>query len=252
MQRYFDIEAHNVQRRREDRFKITLAWLLVCLMAGVIYSLLSCTYYIFDIELLESDAWFYGILGACMVLFVFPAIYGINRLAYGLYRGEECYVSCMFSVYKNLPRTWLIMLMTWLPALPAAVVIMGTVRLWRELVEFALVRRYILLQLGICFAVLILAILLMWAVVRLALRLVLLPAYAFRGDISLWRAIGCSFRCSSGRMRRLAAFLVRYIGWFILDCLTLGVLFLIHTAPRFKLDYIKFADILLEREQDHE
>jgi len=53
-------------------------------------------------------------------------------------------------------------------------------------------------------------------------------------------------------MRRLAAFLVSYIGWFILDCLTLGVLFLIHTAPRFKLDYIKIADILLEREQDNE
>ncbi len=252
MQRCFDIEVQNIQRRRENSFKITLAWLLICLMAGVIYSLLSCAYYIFDIELLESDAWFYGILGACTVLLVFPAIYGINRLAYGLYRGGECHVSSIFYAYKNLPRTWLIILIGWLPLLPAVVVIIGTVRLWQELVQLALVRRYVLFQLGICFAVLVLAILLMWVVLRLALRLFLFSAYAFRGDMSLWRALRCSFRCASGRMRRLAAFLVSYIGWFILDCLTLGVLFLLHTAPRFKFDYIKIADILLEREQDHE
>lgn len=252
MQRCFDIEVQNIQRRREDRFKITLAWFLVCLMVGVIHSLLFCAYYIFNIELLESDGWFYGILGACTVLLVFPAIYGINRLAYGLYRGEECHVSSIFYAYKNLPRTWLIILIGWLPLLPAGVVIIGTVRLWQELVRFAMVRRYVLFQLGICFAVLVLAILLMWAVLRLALRLFLFSAYAFRGDMPLWRALRCSFRCASGRMRRLAAFLVSYIGWFILDCLTLGVLFLLHTAPKFKFDYIKIADILLEREQDHE
>ena len=252
MQRYLDIEAHNKQKRQSDGFKITLSWLLVCLMAGVLYSLLSCAYHIFNIELLKNDAWFFGIWGACTVLLVFPAICGINTLAYRLYRGEECYISCIFSAYKNLPRTWLIMLIRIFPVLPAAAVIVGTVRLWQELMQFALVRRYILLMLFICIAVLVLAILLMWAVLRLSLRLVLLSAYAFRGDMSLWRAMYWSFRCSRGRMRRLAAFLLKYLGWLVLDCLSIGVLFLLHTAPQFTFDYIKIADTLLEREQDHE
>ena len=252
MQRYLDVEAYDRQKRRSHKARITLAWFVVCLMVGVIYSLLVCAYYVFNIKLFESDAWFFGTLGACSVILVFPAVCGINTMASKLYRGEECYLGCMFSEYKNLPRTWLVMLIGWIPELLCAAVIVGAWRLWCELIQFWLVRHYIWLRIGILLGVLTLAAILVFAALMLALRFLLLWAYAFGGNMSLGQAIVRSFSCSSGRMRRLAAFLLKYLGWLVLDCLSIGVLFLLHTAPQFTFDYIKIADTLLEREQDHE
>lgn len=252
MQRCYDVLCRDREKRRSDGFKITLAWCLACLMAGVILTLVSCVYYVFNITWLENDANYYGVLAGSIVLLVLPALCGINTLAYRLRRGEECYISCIFTAYKNLPRTWFVMLINMLPTLFGAAVVYGAVRMWRETMQFAAVQRHVLLRLGLALAIIAATAILGWLVIRLALRFMLFSAYAFRGDMSLWTALGRSFGAATGRMRRMVRFLMKYIGWLMLDCLTLGVLFLLHTAPRFKLDYIKFADTLPEREQDHE
>lgn len=252
MQGYYNVRDCEAARSRGGGLKITLAWCLVILMGMTVYMTLSALYYLFDLTFLDSDPVYYGILGGVIVLFVLPAACGINTLAYGLYRGEECYVSRIFTPYKNLPRTWLAMGVSLFPAAFAGGTVYGTVELLRQIDGLALVQRHLWLYVVLLFAILTAGGILLWLSARIALRFLMFFAYAFRGDMSLARALGRSHHAATGRMWTMVRFLLGYFGWLLLDILTLGVLWLMHTAPRFGLDYIKFSDTLLERAHDNE
>ena len=252
MQGYYNVRDCEAARSRGGGLKITLAWCLVVLMAMTVYMTLSALYYLFDLTWLDSDPVFYGIFAGVMVLFVLPAACGINTLAHGISRDRECYVTCIFTAYKNLPRTWLAMGVSLFPAAFAGAAALGIVVLWQQVTSLALVRRYLWLYVALCFAILAVATVMLWLSARIALRHFVFFAYAFRGDMSLARALGRSYRAATGRMWRMARFILGYAGWLVLDVLTLGVLWLLHTAPRFTLEYIKLSDTLLEREHDNE
>lgn len=251
MQEYYNVRDC-AEARSRGGLKITLAWCLVILMAMTVYMTLSALDYLFDLTFLDSDPVYYGIMGGVIALFVLPAACGINALAYGLYRGEECYVSRIFTPYKNLPRTWLIMVISLFPAAFAGGSVYGIVVLWRQIGSMALVQRHLWLYAVMCVAMLAAGTILLWLSARIALRFLMFFAYAFRGDMSLSRALGRSHRAATGRMWAMIRFLLSYVGWLLLDVATLGVLWLMHTAPRFALDYIKYSDTLLEREYDNE
>ncbi len=252
MQGYYNVRDCHEARSRGGGFKITLAWCLVVLMAMTVYMTLSALYYLFDLTWLDDDTIYYSIFGGIVALFVLPAACGINTLAYRLHRGEECYVTSIFTPYRNLPRTWLALAMSLFPAAFAGGVVLGISELWDQVTSFALVERYLWLKLAVCAAIAAAGAVFMWLAVRIALRFFMFFAYAFRGDMSLGQALGRSYKAATGRMWSMVGFIFRYAGWFLLDLLTLGVLWLIHTAPRFKLDYIKYSDTLLERAQDNE
>lgn len=252
MQGYYNVRDCEAARSRGGGLKITLAWCLVVLMAMTVYMTLSALYYVFDLTWLDNDPVFYGIFAAIVVPFVLPTACGINTLAYRLSRGQECYVSCIFTPYKNLPRTWLAMGVSLFPAAFAGGAAYGIVELWQQVGEFALVKRHLWLYVTMCVVMLTVATILLWLSARIALRFLMFFAYAFRGDMSLARALGRSCRAATGRMWGMVRFLLGYVGWLLLDVLTLGVLWLMHTAPRFTLNYIKYSDTLLEREYDNE
>ena len=252
MQGYYNVRDCEAARSRGGGLKITLAWCLVVLMAMTVYMTLSALYYVFDLTWLDNDPVFYGIFAAIVVPFVLPAACGINTLAYGLSRGQECYVTRIFTPYKNLPRTWLAMGVSLFPVALAGGTVYGIIELLRQVDGLALVQRYVWLDVALCVAILGAGCILLWLSARIALRFLMFFAYAFRGDMSLARALGRSCRAATGRMRSMIRFLWGYVGWLLLDVLTLGVLWLMHTAPRFTLNYIKYSDTLLEREYDNE
>ncbi|MBQ9079745.1 MAG: hypothetical protein IJY27_01615 [Clostridia bacterium] len=232
------------------RLKVILAWLLIILLGMMLYVGASAAVILADLDV-DSDADLSraidtSLIGA-IVLFVLPAVCGINSLIFRLSRGEEVYVTSIFSAYKNLPRTWLIMLLCLSPAILAGGVIGGAVYAWRTVAEFALMQSLLPVRISVYAAITVAAVAGLFFAARLALRMFLLPAYAFRGDMSLGRALVRSFCAASGRMWRTVGFILSYTGWFVLDCLTLGVLFIIHTAPHFGAAYMIFSDISLER-----
>ena len=227
------------------RLKVIIAWLVAFLCAMAIDLVTSAVFVLAFPSVIETEQgimFINAIIIAVIVVLVLPMTFGVYRLAFRRYRGEETYVTSIFSVYKNLPRTWLVMLIGILPAGVAAVVVPGVVTLWKTVSAFALVQQRAWVGIPIYAAIIIMGLSILAPAVLLWLRLILLPAYAFRGDMSVWRALACSFGASRGRTKQLLGLLMPYMGWLLLDALTLGVLLIIHTAPRFAADYTAFAD----------
>lgn len=231
------------------RLKVIIAWLMAFLCAMAIDLATSAVFVLAFPSVIQTEQGITlvnAIIIAAIVVLVLPMTFGVYRLAFRRYLGEEVYVTNIFSVYKNLPRTWLVMLIGILPAGVAAAIVPGVVMLWKTVSAFALVKHRAWVGIPIYAAIILAAIALLALAVLAWLRLILLPAYAFRGDMSVWRAIACSFGASRGRTKQLLGLLMPYIGWILLDILTLGVLLIIHTAPRFAADYTAFADEALQ------
>lgn len=252
MQQYPDVRDHAAARPRGNGLKISLVWFVACFGALLCDVVLSAVYWVADLSLLENAAVYSGIMGGWTVLFVLPLLLGVNRLAYRLYRTGDADAVCALYPYRSLPRSWLCILIGVVPPALAGASVYGCIKAYGHVSELALIQRYPALALVAAAVVALTGLTLVWLFIRLWLRTALLPAYAFRGDMSLWQALAWSFRASEGRMRRLIRFYLGYLGWLLLDCLTLGVLWLLHTAPRFYMDYIKLADTLLERVKDNE
>lgn len=227
------------------RLKVIIAWLMACLCAMVVDMITSAVFVLAFPSVIETEQGITlanAIIVAVVVLLVLPMTFGVYRLAFKRYRGEEIYVTSIFSVYKNLPRTWLVMLIGILPAGVAAAVVPVVIALWKTVSAFTLVKHRAWVGIPVYAAIILASLAVLALTVLLWLRLILLPAYAFRGDMSIRRAVACSFRASRGRTKQLLGLILPYIGWFLLDVLTLGVLLIIHTAPRFAADYTVFAD----------
>ena len=227
------------------RLKVIIACIMMCLCAMAVDILTSAVFMFAFPSVINSEqgaVLINAIIAAIIIVFITPMMFGINRMAFKRYLGEDVYVTSIFSAYKNLPRTWFVMLVGLLPAGVAAAVVIGCVTIWKTVSEFTLVKHRVWVGIPIYAAILLMGFCVLALTVLLWLRMFLLPAYAFRGDMSLWRAIACSARASHGQAKRILGFFVRYIGWLLLDILTLGVLLIIHTAPRFAADYAVFAD----------
>lgn len=227
------------------RLKVIIAWLMVCLCAMAVDLVVSAVFVLAFPSVIETEqgiTFINAVIVAVAAVLVLPMVFGINRLAYRRYGGEDVYVTCIFSVYKNLPRTWFVMLAGLIPAGVAAGAVMGCISLWKTVSEFTLVKHRAWVGIPIYAAIIFMGLALLVLTAVLWLRLFLLPAFAFRGDMSVWRAFACSARASRGRAKQILALLLPYLGWLVIDALTLGVLFIIHTAPRFTADYAVFAD----------
>ena len=108
------------------RLKVIIAWLMACLCAMVVDMITSAVFVLAFPSVIETEQGITlanAIIVAVVVLLVLPMTFGVYRLAFKRYRGEEIYVTSIFSVYKNLPRTWLVMLIGILPAGVAAAVV---------------------------------------------------------------------------------------------------------------------------------
>lgn len=227
------------------RLKVIIAWLMAFLCAMAIDMITSAVFVLAFPTLIATEQGVTlanAIIVAAVVVFVLPMTFGVYRLAFRRYVGEEIYVTNIFSVYKNLPRTWLVMLIGILPAGIAAAIVPFVVMLWKTVSAFVLVKNRAWVGIPVYAAIIIMGLAILALAVLLWLRLILLPAYAFRGDMSIWRAVACAFGASRGRTKQMLGLLLPYIGWLLLDVLTLGVLLIIHTAPRFAADYTAFAD----------
>lgn len=227
------------------RLKIIIAWLMAFLCAMAVDIMTSAVFVLAFPSVIQTEQGMTlanAIIVAVIAVLVLPMAFGINRLAFKRLRGEQIYVTNIFSVYKNLPRTWLVMLVEILPAGVAAAVVSGTASLWRLVSGFTLIKNRIWASITVYAAIIIMAVAMLALTALLWARMFLLPAYAFRGDMSVWRAFACSFSASRGREWQILGLIARYIGWFVLDALTLGVLFIVHTAPRFAADYTVLAD----------
>ena len=227
------------------RLKVIIAWLMAFLCGMAIDMITSAVFVLAFPSVIETEQGIMlvnAIIVAAVVVFVLPMTFGVYRLAFRRYLGEEVYVTSIFSVYKNLPRTWLVMIIGILPAGIAAAVVPGVVMLWKTVSAFTLVKSRAWVGIPVYAAIILASLAILALMVLLWLRLILLPAYAFRGDMSIWRAVACAFDASRGRTKPLLKLLLPYIGWLLLDILTLGVLLIIHTAPRFAADYTVFAD----------
>ena len=230
------------------RLKVIIACLTVCLFSMVVDMVTSAIFVLAFPSVIETEqgiTFVNAIIAAVVLVLVLPMTFGVYRMAFRRYRDEEIYVTNIFSVYKNLPRAWLVMLIGILPAGVAAAIAWYTIALWKTVSEFSLVKQRAWVGIPVYAAIIIMALCILALTALFWLRLILLPAYAFRGDMSLWRAVACSFRASRGRTKQLLGFLLPYIGWLLLDVLTLGVLLIIHTAPRFAADYTVLSDEVL-------
>ena len=227
------------------RMKVIIAWLMAFLCAMAIDLITSAMFVLAFPDVLDTDEGIKlvnTIIVAAIAVLVLPMALGVNKLAFGRLCGEEMYVTSIFSAYKNLPRTWFVMLVELFPACIAAAVVLGIIPLWRLVSGFALIQKRLWASIPVYAAIIIMALALLALTALLWARMFLLPAYAFRGDMSAWRAFECSFSASRGRTWQILGLLARYTGWLVLDVLTLGVLFIIHTAPRFAADYTVLAD----------
>jgi hypothetical protein len=195
--------------------KVIIAWLMAFL-CGIAVDMITSTVFVLAfpdvIDTAQGMTLANAIIVAVIIVFVLPMTFGINRLTFKRLRDEEIYVTNIFAVYKNLPRTWLVMLVQILPAGVATAVIMGTVQLWKLISSFTLIKYRLWASIPVYAVVILMAIALLVLTALLWTRMLLLPAYAFRGDMSLWRAFACSAQASRGRTKQMFGLFASYLG----------------------------------------
>lgn len=227
------------------RMRLVTAQILVILFAIPVKTVIDALRSLMPPSLLEFDNE-YGVSQmlciAVILLFAAPLLLGIKRLSYRQCRGEESYASDVFGAYRNLPRTWLVMLICLIPAVAGYAAVCVFVCFYNTVYQTALVENSVLWSVLIFLAMLTAGAVIMLGGVTLALRWYFFPSYAMRGDMSVGRALSASWRATRGRMREITAFLLGFSGWAALSVLSLGVLHILHTAPYYQTAYTLFAD----------
>lgn len=199
---------------------------------------------------IEPDEWLYTLSrvidGALVLLFVMPLMYGFNTLAWRIYRDGSADTDCVFSAYRMLPRTWLVMLIQLIPAGLIASAVFMCIEAWRYIDGFSIMSRNSTVITAVHAGLVVTCVLIVVLFLVLAVRLYLLQSYAYRGDMSVADALARSWSASRGQIRRIIGFVMRYIGWAVLGVLSVGVLLIYRVIPCYYIEYNIFADELLK------
>lgn len=234
---------------RGARLPLVTAAIIVLGIATMVSPLTAAVWTLLDRYTELSTQTYYislAVDAVIILLFVTPMLYGLNTLGWQLCLDERADISCVMAPYRILPRTWLVLLVRLMPAGIIAGGICGGIALWEHADSFSIMAHNATVRTLVYAGIIVTGLIFALLALMLAVRIYLVPAYAFRGDMRVGEAITASFRASSGQACRIVGHLFRYIGWAVLGVLSVGVLLVYRLIPCYCIEYNIFADELLK------
>ncbi|MGI6167933.1 MAG: hypothetical protein ACOYIA_07360 [Eubacteriales bacterium] len=237
-------DAHALLDKGGNRLNLILAYLLFIMMS-VSVGTLTAVLWMPALPWLRGLPYYDKIYDISVVidyilifLFALPTtVLGALRMAHRMCLGEKADLSDIFYDYRYLPRTWVVLLIIFLPFL----IIAGIWRVTPALLGYlksAVVYGGSILR----FFVVPAAIALSAGALYLALRWFFFPGIIMRGDMTVRQALEASFSASRGRMREITRFVLSFSGWAVFSLVSFGVIFIIHLAPYYTVSYMVYCN----------
>ncbi len=236
-------EARELMAKDGNRLTLCVAEIAVILMAMAAFILIS---------LADTILFYFGVtvpeyavdisIAAVEIILIIPLALGVNKITFLQIQGETAHTADIFSAYRILPRTWLVQIIM---SIPAAVCLGGVwlaCHMSRIMMSLAIIERGTFMRPVMISAAAAVGAIIILGGIALYLRMYFFSAYAMRGDMGVFKALGASFCATRGRKRRIIGFLFGFIWWGLLGLLTLGVIHIYHTAPYYNTAYMIFAD----------